>query len=153
MSHDCKLSTSLPQSPDCRSLLEYLRELSRRPSASPTCNSKFSLRSRFVHPCVLHPSAIIGGTYPTVNPRHSPHGIPPYDYRAMKISKILRHGKSINTAAQGETNLPVRILVVEDDLAIGKLNARALTSSEYRWTPWKTAQPVGRRFRRGVTIF
>jgi two-component system chemotaxis response regulator CheY len=49
----------------------------------------------------------------------------------MKISKIPPPGNPISTAARGETNLPVRILFVEDDNSIRQLSSTALRHSGY----------------------
>lgn len=73
----------------------------------------------------------LGGTYPTVNPRHSPHGIPPYGYRAMKDQNLANAGYSGSALpTRSQTNLP-RILVVEDDNSIRQLSSAALRHSGY----------------------
>lgn len=98
-------------------------------SASPTCNSKLSLHSRFVTRVRFIQAQKIGGSSPTVNPVIARTSFK-LMFVGMKDDKIAHRRSPVCAAI--ETNLPVRILVVEDDLAIRQLSAEALTSSGYQ---------------------
>jgi CheY-like chemotaxis protein len=72
------------------------------------------------------------GEFPPGQSRHGPQEFPAYDYYGMKDHKIPHARKPIGPLARGETDRPIRLLVVEDDPGICQLCAVALITSGYQ---------------------
>jgi len=77
------------------------------------------------------PKNLKRGDLPPGQPRHGLYVFPAYAYDAMEEQKISHAGSRGSLPTPSQKNLPVRILVVDDEISIRQLSSKVLTQSGY----------------------